>query len=144
MGSNMSSVSGRKLLIIAIACGVLAAVLGWLYLKAKEAQYRSAYQPARQVMVSVIVPKVDIGKAQSLSPQNVAVMDVPREYLPSNAVMSADWPRLENRMAIQPLQKGRPISWDSIEQDVVSRFSENVELGKRIKTVKLLDAHVAR
>ena len=47
----MSSVSGKKLLIIAIACGVLAALLGWLYLKAKESQYRAAYQPASQVMV---------------------------------------------------------------------------------------------
>lgn len=131
----MSSASGRKLLIIAIICGVLAATLGWLYLKAKESQYRAAYQPARQVMLSVIVPKVDIGKAQLLTPENVAVMDVPREYLPSNAVMAEHWTRLENRMTIQPLQQGRPISWDSIEQDGVSRFSENVELGKRVKTV---------
>lgn len=137
MGSNMASVSGRKLFIIAIACGVLAAALGWMYLKAKESQYRAAYQPARQVMASVIVPKVDIGKAQPLSPQNVAVMEVPRNYLPSNAVLSSDWPRLEGRMTIQPLQKGRPISWDAIEQDGVSRFSENVELGKRIKTVRV-------
>ncbi|WP_313220499.1 Flp pilus assembly protein CpaB [Stutzerimonas nitrititolerans] len=133
----MSSVSGKKLLVIAIACGLLAALLGWLYLKAKESQYRAAYQPARQVMLSVIVPKQGIGKAQSLTPENVAVMDVPREYLPSNAVMAEDWPRLENRMTVQPLQKGRPISWDSVEQDGVSRFSENVELGKRIKTVKV-------
>lgn len=137
MGSIMSSVSGKKLLIIAVACGVLAALLGWLYLKAKESQYRAAYQPARQVMVSVIVPKLDISKAQSLTPENVAVMEVPRDYLPSNAVLAQDWPRLEKRMTIQPLQKGRPISWDAIEQDGVSRFSENVELGKRIKTVKV-------
>jgi Flp pilus assembly protein CpaB len=133
----MSSVSGKKLLIIAIACGVLAALLGWLYLKAKESQYRAAYQPASQVKVAVIVPKVDIGKAQPLTPENVAVMDVPRDYLPSNAVMAEDWPQLENRMAIHDLQKGRPLSWDSVEQDGVSRFSENVALGKRVKTVKI-------
>lgn len=137
MGNIMSSFSGKKLLAVAIACGLLAALLGWLFLKAKESQYRAAYQPSRQVMVSVIVPKIDIGKAQSLSPQNVAVMDVPRDYLPSNAVLASDWQRLEGRMSIQSLQKGRPISWDSIEQDGVSRFSENVELGKRIKTVKV-------
>ncbi|WP_447589743.1 Flp pilus assembly protein CpaB [Aquipseudomonas campi] len=133
----MSSVSGKKLLIIAIACGVLAALLGWLYLKAKESQYRSAYQPASQVMVSVIVPKVEIDKSQSLTPENVAVMDVPRDYLPSNAVTADDWPELENRMTVHALQKGRPITWDAVEQDGVSRFSENVELGKRVKTVKI-------
>ncbi len=133
----MSSVSGKKLLIIAIACGVLAALLGWLYLKAKESQYRAAYQPASQVMVSVIVPKVDVDKSQPLTPENVAVMDMPRDYLPSSAVLADDWPKLENRMTLQALQRGRPITWDAVEQDGVSRFSENVELGKRVKTVKV-------
>lgn len=133
----MSSVSGKKLLIIAVACGVLAATLGWLYLKAKESQYRAAYQPAEQVKVSVIVPKVDIAKSQSLTRENVAAMDVPREYLPSNAVLTDDWPKLENRMTLQPLQSGRPITWDAVERDGVSRFSETVELGKRVKTVKI-------
>ncbi|MCE5361830.1 Flp pilus assembly protein CpaB [Pseudomonas anguilliseptica] len=133
----MSSVSGKKLLIIAIACGVLAALLGWLYLKAKESQYRAAYQPANEVKVSVIVPKTDIAKAQPLTPENVAIMDVPRDYLPSNAVLADDWAQLENRLTIRDLQKGRPLSWDSVEQDGVSRFSENVALGKRVKTVKV-------
>lgn len=137
MGSVMSSVSGKKLLIIAVACGVLAALLGWLYLKAKESQYRAAYQPATQVKVAVIVPKVDIDKAQPLTPENVAVLDMPRDYLPSNVVMADDWPQLENRMTLQSLQKGRPLTWDAVEADGVSRFSENVALGKRVKTVKV-------
>jgi Flp pilus assembly protein CpaB len=133
----MSSVSGKKLLIIAVACGLLAAVLGWAYLKAKESQYKAAYKPATQVMVAVVVPKEDIGKSQTLSRENVAAMDVPREYLPSNAVLAEDWPRVENRMVITPLQRGRPITWDAVESTRVSRLSENVELGKRIKTVQV-------
>lgn len=133
----MSSVSGKKLLIIAIACGVLAALLGWAYLKAKESQYKAAYRPANQVKLSVIVPNNNIGKSQTIKRELVAVLDVPREYLPSNAVMAEDWPRLEGRMTLMELQKGRPITWDAVERDGVTRFSENVELGKRVKTVKV-------
>lgn len=133
----MTSVSGKKLLIISVACGVLAALLGWLYLKAKESQYRAAYKPVSQVMVLAIVPKTDIARAQPLTPENVAVMEIPQEYLPSNAALAADWSRLENRMTLRPLQRGAPISWDALEEDGVSRFSENVALGKRIKTVKV-------
>lgn len=133
----MSSVSGKKLLIIAIACGLLAAFLGWAYLKAKESQYKAAYKPATQIMVSVVVPKENIGKSQTLSRENVAAMDVPRDYLPSNAVLAEDWPRVENRMVVTPLQSGRPITWDAVESSRVSRLSENVELGKRIKTVQV-------
>ncbi|WXL25584.1 Flp pilus assembly protein CpaB [Ectopseudomonas mendocina] len=133
----MSSVSGKKLLIIAIACGVLAALLGWAYLKAKESQYKAAYRPANQVKLSVIVPNNNIGKSQTIKRELVAALDVPREYLPSNAVMAEDWPRLEGRMTLMELQKGRPITWDAVERDGVTRFSENVELGKRVKTVKV-------
>ncbi|TBU95860.1 Flp pilus assembly protein CpaB [Pseudomonas dryadis] len=137
MGSHMSSVSGKKLLIIAIVCGVVAATMGWLYLKAKESQYKAAYRPAQQVKVAVIVPRADIGKSQTVRRDQVAVLEVPNEYLPSNVVSANDWPQLEGRMTIMPLQRGRPITWDAIEQDHISRFSENVALGKRVKTVKI-------
>ncbi|HZX17069.1 MAG TPA: Flp pilus assembly protein CpaB [Pseudomonas sp.] len=133
----MSSVSGKKLLIIAVACGVLAGAMGWLYLKSKEAQYRDAYRPPVEQKVTVVVPKADIGKAQALTPELVATLDVPSDYLASNVVLAEDWPKLEGRMTVAPLQRGRPISWDAVEQERVSRFSENVELGKRIKTVKI-------
>lgn len=133
----MSSVSGKKLLIIAVACGVLAGAMGWMYLKTKEAQYRDAYRPPVEQKVTVVVPRADIGKSQVLTPELVATLDVPSDYLASNVVLAEDWPKLEGRMTVAPLQRGRPISWDAVEQERVSRFSENVELGKRIKTVKI-------
>lgn len=133
----MSSVSGKKLLIIAVACGVLAGAMGWMYLKSKEAQYRDAYRPPVEAKVTVVVPRADIGKAQVLTPELVATLDVPKDYLASNVVLAEDWPKLEGRMTVAPLQRGRPISWDAVEQERVSRFSENVELGKRVKTVKI-------
>lgn len=133
----MSSVSGKKLLIIAIVCGVIAAAMGWLYLKAKESQYKAAYRPAQQVKVAVIVPRGDIGKSQAIRRDQVAVLEVPNEYLPSNVISANDWPKLEGRMTVMPLQRGRPITWDAIEQNHISRFSENVTLGKRVKTVKV-------
>lgn len=133
----MSSVSGKKLLIIAVACGVLAGAMGWMYLKAKEAQYRDAYRPPVEQKVTVVVPRADIGKSQVLTPELVATLDVPNDYLASNVVLAEDWPKLEGRMTVAPLQRGRPISWDAVEQERVSRFSENVELGKRVKTVKI-------
>jgi Flp pilus assembly protein CpaB len=133
----MSSVSGKKLLIIAVACGVLAGAMGWMYLKSKEAQYRDAYRPPVEQKVTVVVPRADIGKSQVLTPELVATLDVPNDYLASNVVLAEDWPKLEGRMTVAPLQRGRPISWDAVEQERVSRFSENVELGKRVKTVKI-------
>jgi Flp pilus assembly protein CpaB len=111
--------------------------MGWMYLKSKEAQYRDAYRPPVEQKVTVVVPRADIGKSQVLTPELVATLDVPNDYLASNVVLAEDWPKLAGRMTVAPLQRGRPISWDAVEQERVSRFSENVELGKRVKTVKI-------
>lgn len=133
----MQPVSGSKLLIIAVICGALAGGAAWLYLKSKEAQYREAYKPPVERKVTLIVPRKDIGKAEVISKEKVAALDVPAQFVPSGAVLAQDWKKLEGRMVEAPLQKGKPITWSAVEGQAVSRFSENVELGKRAKTVKI-------
>ncbi len=133
----MQPVSGSKLLIIAVICGVLAGGAAWMYLKSKEAQYREAYRPPVERKVALIVPRQDIGKAEVISKEKVAVLEVPAQFVPSGAVLAQDWKKLDGRMVEAPLQKGKPITWSAVEGSSVTRFSENVELGKRAKTVKI-------
>ena len=133
----MQPVSGSKLLIIAVVCGVLAGGAAWLYLKSKEAQYREAYKPPVERKVALVVPRRDIGKAEVVNKEKVAVLEVPAQFVPSGAVLAQDWKKLDGRMVEMPLQKGKPITWSAVEGSSVSRFSENVELGKRAKTVKI-------
>lgn len=133
----MKPVSGSKLVVIAVACGMLAAAAGWLYLKNKEDQYRQAFKPVVESKVAIVVPRSDMGKAEVMTKDKVAVLEVPTKFVPSNAVFAQDWKKLDGRMVTVPLQKGKPITWSSVEGSAVSRFSENVELGKRAKTVKI-------
>ncbi|MDG9924867.1 MULTISPECIES: Flp pilus assembly protein CpaB [unclassified Pseudomonas] len=133
----MQPVSGSKLLIIAVVCGVLAGGAAWMYLKSKEAQYREAYKPPVERKVTLIVPRQDMGKAEVIRKEKVAALDVPAQFVPSGAVLAQDWKKLDGRMVEAPLQKGKPITWSAVEGSSVSRFSENVELGKRGKTVKI-------
>ncbi|WP_373387751.1 Flp pilus assembly protein CpaB [Pseudomonas alcaligenes] len=125
------------MLIIAVVCGVLAGGAAWLYLKSKEAQYREAYKPPVERKVALVVPRRDIGKAEVVNKEKVAVLEVPAQFVPSGAVLAQDWKKLDGRMVEMPLQKGKPITWSAVEGSSVSRFSENVELGKRAKTVKI-------
>ncbi len=133
----MQPVSGSKLLIIAVVCGVVAGGAAWLYLKSKEAQYREAYKPPVERKVALVVPRSDIGKAEVVTKDKVAVLEVPAQFVPSGAVLAQDWKKLDGRMVDAPLQKGKPITWSAVEGSAVTRFSENVELGKRGKTVKI-------
>ena len=133
----MQPISGSKLLLTAVVCGVLAGGAAWMYLKSKEAQYRDAYKPVKEKKLPVVVPKENLDKAQVLSKDKVAVLEVPARFVPSGAVLAPEWRKLEGRMVVTPLQKGKPITWSAVEGSAVTRFSENVELGKRAKTVKI-------
>lgn len=95
----MSSVSGKKLLIIAVACGVLAGAMGWMYLQPRKpstAMPIGRRWEAKRLQ-RVVVPRRMIGKAQVLTPELVATLDVPKDYLASNVVLAEDWPKLEGR-----------------------------------------------
>ncbi|OEC35697.1 Flp pilus assembly protein CpaB [Pseudomonas cuatrocienegasensis] len=133
----MQAVSASKLVIIAVVCGLLATGAAWMYLKNKEDQYRQAYKPVVEQKIALIVPRLDIAKAEVMTKEKVAVLEVPAAFIPSGAVLAQDWKTLEGRMVTTPLQKGKPITWSAVEGSAVSRFSENVELGKRAKTVKI-------
>ena len=86
----MQPVSGSKLLIIAVVCGVVAGGAAWLYLKSKEAQYREAYKPPVERKVALVVPRNDIGRAEVVTKDKVAVLEVPAHFVPSGAVLAQD------------------------------------------------------
>lgn len=133
----MKKQSGLRLTIIAIVCGILAAALTIFYLKQVESKYRKASQPVQQVMVSVVVPKADLKKGSVITAQSVAARDVPKAFLPSNVVTAKDFKKLVNRTLLMPVQTGRPITWEAVTGKSARTFSENIELGRRARSVKV-------
>ena len=133
----MKQQSGLRLTIIAVICGIAAAAFTVFYLKQVESKYRKASQPVQKELVAVVVPKVDIKKGNVVTPKLVASRQVPREFLPSNAILSKDFKKLVNRTLLMPVQKGRPITWEAVTGKSAKTYSENIELGRRSRSVKV-------
>lgn len=133
----MKQQSGMKLTIIAVVCGIIAAVLTIYYLKQVETKYRKANQPVKQVLVGVVVPRVDLKKGTVITAKNVSARKVPQAFLPSNAIMAKEFKKVVNRTLLMPLQKGRPMTWEAVTGKSAKTFSENIELGRRAKSVKV-------
>jgi len=133
----MKQQSGLRLTIIAVICGIAAAALTVYYLKQVETKYRRASQPVQKVLLSVVVPKVDIKKGSVITPKLVASRKVPREFLPSNAIMAQDFKKVVNRTLLMSVQKGRPMTWEAVTGKSAKTYSETIELGRRSRSVKV-------
>lgn len=133
----MKELSSSRLIVIALICGVVAAALTIFYLKSIEDKYRQANQPKKEVMVSVVVARSNLPKGTVMNAQNMAARQIPEAYLPSNAVMASDFKKIANRTLMEPVSKGRPMSWSAVTGNATKTFSDNVELGRRGKTIKV-------
>jgi len=129
--------SGLRLTIIAVICGIAAATLTVFYLKQVETKYRKASQPVQRALVAVVVPKVDIKKGSVITPKIVASRNVPQEFLPSNAILAKDFKKVVNRTLLMSVQKGRPVTWEAVTGKSAKTYSENIELGRRSRSVKV-------
>jgi len=133
----MKQQSGLRLTIIAVICGIAAAALTVFYLKQVETKYRKASIPQEKVMVTVVVPNQDLKKGSVITPKLVAARKVPQEFLPSNVILAADFKKVINRTLLMPLQVGRPITWEAVTGKSAKTYSENIELGRRSRSVKV-------
>jgi Flp pilus assembly protein CpaB len=133
----MQNLSGVKLFAIAILAGILAVAAGYYYLHLREEQLRNAYMPKSDITVALVVPSVNMAIGEILSQDKLSIKRVPVDYVPSNALTAELWKQASGRTLASPVQRGRPITWDAIEGDSVDRFSENITIGKRAKTIKI-------
>ncbi len=133
----MKELSGSRLFVIAIVCGLIAAGLTVFYMQQVESKYRKAAQPKQEVMVGVVVPRQNMAKGERITKQAMASRQVPKKYLPANVVTAKQFKKVLNRTLLAPLQKGRPMTWESVTGSAAETFSEVVTLGRRAKTIKV-------
>ena len=133
----MKQMSGSRLFMIAVVCGIVAAFLTVYYLKSVEEKYRRANQPERVETVAVVVPKRDLNKGDSITLDSIGKLDVPRKFLPSNFVPASDYKKILNRTIASPMRAGRVMTVESITGTKAETFSETVDLGRRAFSVKV-------
>lgn len=133
----MKTMSGSRLFIIAVLCGLLAAGLVMYYMKAVESKYRKAAEPKVEKTIALVVPRQNMAKGQRIQQADIASRSVPEKYLPANAILASDYKKVLNRTLLSPVQKGRPMTWESVTGTSAATFSEVVELGRRAMTIKV-------
>lgn len=117
----------------ALAAGGAAAYFANGYIDktvaARRAQIDSQYAP-----VSVVVARADLPPGSFLSADTVALRDVPRAFLHSDAVLADSWNDASGRVLAQPVKSGEPVLRSHLAQDVGAGFSSQLAQGMRALT----------
>src|SRR5690554_3703449 len=133
----MKQMSGSRLFMIAVVCGVIAAFLMIYYLKSMEERYRRAHQPAVVEKVAVVVPRRNLNKGDPIVLDAIGRLEVPRQYLPTNYIPASDYRDILNRTLASPVQAGRIMTEEAVTGTKADTFSETIDLGRRAFSLKV-------
>ena len=122
----------RLAITIAVLCGLLAALLTYIYLSGLQRQPEKSAVP----MVQVIVPVDTINKDALLTTQMVETRIVPQDQAPADAVR--DMNKIRGNIALEELPAGQPIIRKQIgEHNGLLGLAYVVPSGMRAVTVAL-------
>lgn len=121
------------LLLGAVASGTGAAYFTDDYITNKvrdeEARLTSKYMP-----VKIVVAKENLNIGDILSYENLAIREMPRDYIHSAAVRSDSADSVVGKRIMQPLSAGESLLRNFLASSKTSGFSNLIEKGKRALT----------
>ena len=118
--------------------GALAAAGGAAYfakayidkeMRTEREQLHSQYK-----LVNAVVAKTDLAPGATLSGQTVALREVPKAFLHSDAVLSEQWDEISGRILSRPLRAGETVLRSHLAQGVNAGFSAQLPEGMRAMT----------
>ncbi|MCX7272649.1 MAG: Flp pilus assembly protein CpaB [Burkholderiales bacterium] len=122
------------LLAAALGLGAVAVFGGRGYIGEQIALERERLQP-RQPMVTIVVARQDLARGDAVSPQTMAVREIPRAYLAPGTVLPERFEGFTGARLLAPVRAGEPLLQSVLEGADVSTFAAKVPAGVRAFTV---------
>ncbi|ADU39092.1 MULTISPECIES: Flp pilus assembly protein CpaB [Variovorax] len=122
-------------LIGALLLGLMAAGLGWYYLRASEREIAASLEKdADSQRRDVVVARQPIGEGSQVLPGMVAKRSVPNEYLHNDALTPESFAQFAGRQLTVPVAAGKPLlaSFFAAPRKV---FAQEIEQGVRAVTI---------
>lgn len=126
----------RNLLLLATALGLgaLAAFGARGYLSEQLAIERERLAP-RQPSIQVVVAKLDLARGATVSADNMAVRDMPREFLPAGTITPDRFDAVAGARLLQPMRAGEPLQQLAVAAPEAGAFSSRLRSGVRALTI---------
>ncbi len=101
---------------------------------ARRSELDARYEPLR-----VVVANADLRPGVFLSSQTVAVREIPRNFLHSDAILASHWNDVAGRVLAHGMRSGEPVLQSHLARDVAAGFSSQLAPGTRALTFPVDD-----
>jgi pilus assembly protein CpaB len=122
----------------ALGAGAAAAYFANDYIdrsvRQRRAEIDSQYTPAK-----VVVANADLRPGTFLSGETVALREVPRVFLHSDAILADAWSTVAGRVLSHAVRSGEPILLSHLAQEIGAGFSTQLRAGMRALTFPVDD-----
>lgn len=126
----------RSLLLFAVALSFGAlAVFGARGYIAERLEVEKARLAPKQAMVEVVVARRDLDRGELVAPENMAVREVPADYLPGTAVRPERFEHHVGSRLDQPMRSGEPLLSGAIVGSDAGSFSSRIRQGIRAMSI---------
>jgi len=126
----------RSLLLfaVALAFGALA-VFGARGYIAERLEVEKARLLPRQATVEVVVARRDLDRGELVAPENMAVREVPAEFLPGTVIRPERFEHFVGARLEQPMRSGEPLLAGAIAGADAGNFSSRIRQGIRAMSI---------
>ena len=138
VGEN-KGVFGIPLLIGAVAFGLAAAVLAYVYLKSERAALIEKYAGQDGGEVVVLVAADDLPKGSVLRLDYLSQRSMPSQYAHGDVIWAEEYENFLGRVIEVDIEAGKPILRSFLDDAFPVDFSDTVEPGRRAMTVQVDD-----
>ncbi len=133
----MAFEKGTLLLVVAaLGSGSAAAYFTNSYItdrvRQMESELESRYEP-----LEVVVPRRDLNVGDVIGYDNLAVREVPRDFVPATAVLPREVDEVVGKQAVAPMGGGDPLLRSLLSQGTGGGLSTLIESGKRAITFQV-------
>lgn len=105
----------------------------------RSVQRRRAEIDSQYMTNKVVVANSDLRPGTFLSGETVAVRDVPKAFLHSDAILAEAWSSIAGRVLSHPVRSGEPVLVSHLAKEAGAGFSSQLETGQRALTFPVDD-----
>lgn len=124
------------MLLFSLALGAVGVFYSRTYIQDQIAFYRNQLETT-ETLVKVVVPTRDIARGEVITQQDLAMRDVPTQYVDTNSVNGSNFENAIGQRLEYDVSEGRPLQWSHLEGGLTPTFSGKVENGLRAMTVRV-------
>ncbi len=123
------------LLIGAVGFGIAAALLSYVYLKAREAAILESLKGPEPVMRTVVVANRNLPRGTVVADGLFAIREIPAEFVHTDVIYPHQYENFKGRALTTDLDVGRPLLKSFLDEDFPLDFSDTIPVGRRAMTV---------